>query len=142
MSQVRKRLIALGLRRGVKASSCPTHLAKIKKAFDPISSRQNTLLLTFVDELRQYDVKNTESYKSLLGAVKESFQQAIEDIQSRGQLDVPHITPTAAQKVAAFQTRNVWAGIKVCSLSLFLDFCYFFFFFFLLLTPFLSFSSS
>jgi len=86
----------------------------IKTAFDPLSSKQNVLALAFVDELRKYEVRQLEVFKTLLSAFAERFEQAAEAIKARGRLDSSRVTPAVAQKVIAFQTRNVWAGIKVC----------------------------
>ena len=92
----------------------------IKTAFDPLSTRQNVLALAFVDELRKYEVRQLEVFKTLLSAFVERFEQAGEAIKARGRLDSSRVTPAVAQKATAFQARNVWAGIKVC-LSVFHD---------------------
>jgi len=85
----------------------------VKTAFDPLSAKQNVLALAFVDELRKYEVRQLEVFKTLLSAFMERYEQAAEAIQARGQVDASRITPAVAQKVAAFQTRNIWSGIKV-----------------------------
>lgn len=91
----------------------PKAITIAKAAFDPFSSKHCKLARAFVDELRKYEVKQTDKYKALLTTLADCFVLAVEEIKSRGRIDLSQVAPSMGAKVAAFNTRNLWAGIKV-----------------------------
>lgn len=79
-----------------------------------MSAKQNKILHGLIDQLLQYEIKNSEAFKELIEILQSAFLDEIEQLRAYKQFQIRVGVPEAIwPSIKKYQNRIVWTCLKV-----------------------------